>query len=138
MKKNILRTSIISLMMFIISAIPLMAQTKKYSYDLVVGGSETKYVATKAGGSSFENKYYVTQDFVAQPTGSTRYFSYHSRYKGNQVSNGLKLAENDRKQHNNTYHSGKAVANKSYKLYCKCTGNGHTTSKSTVTGKWTP
>ena len=67
-----------------------------------------------------------------------RYFSYHSRYKGNQVSNGLKLAENDRKQHNNTYHSGKAVANKSYKLYCKCTGNGHTTSKSTVTGKWTP
>lgn len=98
MKKNILRTSIISLMMFIISAIPVMAQTKKYSYDLVVGGSETKYVATKAGGSSFENKYYVTQDFVAQPTGSTRYFSYHSRYKGNQVSNGLKLAENDRKQ----------------------------------------
>lgn len=66
MKKNILRTSIISLMMFIISAIPVMAQTKKYSYDLVVGGSETKYVATKAGGSSFENKYYVTQDFVAQ------------------------------------------------------------------------
>lgn len=59
MKKNILRTSIISLMMFIISAIPVMAQTKKYSYDLVVGGSETKYVATKAGGSSFENKYYV-------------------------------------------------------------------------------
>lgn len=103
MKKNILRTSIISLMMFVISAIPVMAQTKKYSYDLVVGGSETKYVATKAGGSSFENKYYVTQDFVAQPTGSTRYFSYHSRYKGNQVSNGLKLAENDRKQHNKEY-----------------------------------
>lgn len=138
MKKSVVKTSIISLMMIVLWGIPVMAQTKNYSYTLSVNGSETGYAATKAGGSGFEKKYYVTQNFISRPTGSTRYFSYHSRYKGSQVSNGLKLTESDMKQHNNTYYSGKAVANRSYKLYCKCTGSGHVSSVSTVTGRWTP
>lgn len=134
-----IKATILSLAMTFILSSPVMAQTKDYSYDLAVNGSATKYGATKAGGSSFEKKFYVTQNFVARLSGSTRYFSYHSRLNGERVSNGLKLSENNFKKHYNTYYSGKAIAGKKYKLYCKCTGSGSTSGVSTtVTGRWTP
>lgn len=139
MKNLRIKSTVVSLTMTFLFSMPVMAQTKDFAYDLAVNGSATKYEATKASGVSFETKFYVTQNFVARPSGSTRYFSYHSRLNGERVSNGLKLSEADFNKHYNTYYSGKAIAGKKYKLYCKCTGTGSTSGVSTtVTGRWTP
>ncbi|OUO27993.1 hypothetical protein [Eubacterium sp. An3] len=139
-KRNSIITGIaFSFMLIVGTTFPSYAQTKDFAYSLKVGDSETKFGATKAGGSSFETKYYLTQENVSRPTGSTRYFSYYPKLNGVRAANGLKLSEDDFKKHNNTYYSGKAIAGKKYKLYCKFTGSQGTNKvNTTVSGKWTP
>lgn len=135
--KQKLRTTIVGFVLFAILSISVNAQTKDYGFTLKLNESKTSTSATKAGGSSFEKKFYASQESTTRPTGSTVYFSYHVRKNGKQVSNGLKLAEDDFKKHYNTYYSGKAIAGEKYKLYCKLTGSS-SVDIAGVTGRWTP
>lgn len=116
-------------------AVPSYAQTKEYTYNLKIGENETSFAATKAGGSSFENKFYVRQTFTACPPGNSTTFVYHPRYNGVKMANNVKLkgSETEKKSYN-TYLSGKAVAGRSYKLRCKVkdsnsSHSGYTTVK---------
>ena len=100
---------------------------------------KTFYEKTKAGKGNFEKKYYVTQiDSELDGGNITRRFRYYPVYNKNQVATALSLSVNDRSKHNNTYFSGKAVAGRKYKLYCKCTGSGHKNVMAHVSGYWTP
>lgn len=97
--------NLVGAFLLIMLAVPVNAQTVEYGYSLYLNESLTTHEATKAGGNSFENNFYVTQVSTVRPSDSTRYFSYHARKNGKQVSNGLKLAEDDFKRHfNNMYH----------------------------------
>lgn len=138
MKKVMKATMLIMGMLFVFSS-SVNAETKSYAYDLDLNSSKTSAEATKAGGSSFEEKSsMLLRGDVSRPQDSTRYFSYHVRKNGKQVSNGLKLSEDDFDRHYNSYYSGKAIANTKYKLYCKLTGYGDNSFGAGVRGRWTP
>ena len=98
LKKPMLLCSLLLLTM----SVPVMAQTKSFGFTLVLNQSVTGAAAVKAGGSSFEKKYYLRQTTITHPQNATRYFSYHPSVNGRKVANGLSLSENDTKSHNNT------------------------------------
>ncbi|MFQ9749554.1 MAG: hypothetical protein ACLRYY_12180 [Anaerobutyricum soehngenii] len=111
----------------------------EYFFNLTLNESKQQFEKTKAGKGNFEKKYYVTQiDSELDGGNITRRFRYYPVYNKNQVATALSLSVNDRSKHNNTYFSGKAVAGRKYKLYCKCTGSGHKNVMAHVSGYWTP
>lgn len=145
MKKRSLNLTI--LMSLIICSIFMCAtlanaatKTKsEYFFNLTLNESKQQFEKTKAGKGNFEKKYYVTQiDSELDGGNITRRFRYYPVYNKNQVATALSLSVNDRSKHNNTYFSGKAVAGRKYKLYCKCTGRGHKNVMAHVSGYWTP
>lgn len=135
--------SLIICSIFICAILPANAAAKvkdEYFFNLYLGKeSPPKFEKTKAGKGNFEKKYYVRQ-IDSDPEGSniSRRFKYYPVYDKKQVATALSLSINDRSRHNNTYFSGKAVAGRKYKLYCKCTGSGHKNVKVGVSGYWTP
>lgn len=147
MKKKILNsiilTSLIICSILMCVTLPTNAATKaksEYFFNLKLNEASTpKFEKTKAGKSNFEKKYYVRQ-IDSDPDGSniSRRFRYYPVYNKKQVATALSLSINDRSRHNNTYFSGQAVADRKYKLYCKCTGSGHKNVEVGVSGYWTP
>mgnify|MGYP000254151278 CR=1 FL=1 len=140
-KKNIRFAGII---LFLILAVgvsaPVHAETKDYFFDLlVVGTSQTKAGATKAGGSSFENRFYVTQTFTEGPANCGIQFVYHPRYNGAKAGNNVKLSySKTTKKGNNTYLSGQALAGRKYQLRCKAKSSIAEGEYARAKGRWTP
>lgn len=133
-----IKRKIILLLMsiMVIYGFTVNAETKPYSFFLLESQCDYLAPAVKAGGSSWENKYYVTQSGeVGAPAGQSSRTRYYSCLKKSIVSKPLNLLWNDQKGHNEEY-TINANSGKTYELYAECvTGTG---SSVTVNGRWTP
>ena len=133
-KKRMLLTCVV--IGCLISGLAVNAETKSYNFYLLEGQCDFLSPAVKAGGSSWENKYYVTQSGeVGAPSGQSPRTRYYSCLSGSVVSKPLNLLWSDQKGHWENYNIT-ASAGKTYELYAECvTGTG---SDVLVFGKWTP
>ena len=138
-KYSIIAGVVFSLMIIVGVTVSVDAQTVGYRYNLKVGESETNYGSTKAGGSKFENKFYVSHEFTAGPSNKGLEFVYHPRYNGAKVGKNLSLKSQEiEAKGNKEYLSGQAVAGRKYKLRCKAKCSSAQGVNTTVTGRWTP
>ncbi|OUO24847.1 hypothetical protein [Eubacterium sp. An3] len=125
------------LAMLFMSNTTCYAKSFEMFFNLKSGETKTGFAAKKSE-ANFEKKFYVRHIDCEPSNASFRTQTYHAILGTSVASNPISMSATSTDRKSNTYLSGKAKANKTYKLRCKSTSSIHKNEVIGVSGKWTP